>query len=98
MVNNPPGLAAEERHPAGADREDDQRLGGKRFDEPAGAELAGAGVEHAQHQPERQEVEQRADRAERQHEPADERDVPVRRRCSCSSSTRSVGMASWQVS
>ena len=37
--------AAEERDAAGADREDDQRLGGQRLDEPARAELAGAGVE-----------------------------------------------------
>ncbi len=42
-----------------------------------------------------EEVEHRAQRAEDRHEPADERDVPVRRRCSCSASTWSVGMASW---
>jgi len=35
------GPAAEERHPPGADREDDQRLGGKRFHEPAGANWTG---------------------------------------------------------
>ena len=40
------GPAAEERHPPGADREDDQRLGGKRFHEPAGAELDRPGVQH----------------------------------------------------
>ena len=74
------GPAAQERHSAGADREDDQRLCGKRFHEPAGAELDRAGVQHTQHQPECQEVEQRADRTERQHEPADECDVPMRRR------------------
>ena len=37
----------------------------------------GAGVEHAQHQPEGEEVEQRADRAEGHHEPTDEGDVPM---------------------
>jgi len=41
-------------------------------------ELHLPGVQDAEHQTEGQEVEQRADRAEREHEPADERDVPVR--------------------
>jgi hypothetical protein len=36
-------------------------------------------VQRTQHQPEGQEVEQRADRAEEQHEPADEGDIPMRR-------------------
>jgi len=35
---------------------------------PAGAELGGTGMQHTQHQPEGEEVEQRADRAENQHE------------------------------
>jgi hypothetical protein len=45
-VKHETGPAAEERHPPGADREDDQRLGGKRFHEPAGAELDRPGVQH----------------------------------------------------
>ena len=58
------GVAAEERDPAGADREDDQGLGGERLDEPAGAELGGAGVEDPQHDAEGDEVEHRAERPE----------------------------------
>ena len=45
----------------------------------------GPGVEDPEHDREGEEVEQRADRAEEEHEPADEADVPVRRaRGSCS--------------
>jgi hypothetical protein len=38
--------AAQERHPAGAHDEDDERLGGERLDEPARTELAVPGVQH----------------------------------------------------
>jgi len=55
------GPTAQEWHSSGADRKDDKRLDGKRFDEPAGAELRRPGVQDAKHQPERQEVEQRSD-------------------------------------
>jgi len=65
------GLAAQERNPAGADGENDQRLGGKGFHKPAGVELGLPGVQHAQHQPQGQKVKQRADRAEHEHEPAE---------------------------
>ena len=41
------------------------------------AELDGSGVQHTEHKPERHEVEQRTDRSEDQHEPADEDQVPV---------------------
>ena len=72
------GVAAEERDAAGADREDHQGLGGERLDEPARTELRRPGVEDPQHDAEGDEVEHRAERAEEDHEPADERDVPVR--------------------
>jgi hypothetical protein len=38
--------AAQERHPAGAHDEDDERLGGERLDEPARTELAVPSVQH----------------------------------------------------
>ena len=46
----------EERHPSGADEKHHQRLGGKRFDEPAAAELLMAGVQYAQHDEEGEKV------------------------------------------
>ena len=75
----PRRAAPEERDSPGADDEHDEGLGGERLDEPAGAELGRGGVEDPEHDGEGGEVEHRADRAEADHEPADEADVPVRR-------------------
>jgi hypothetical protein len=69
--------AADERDRPGADHEDDQGLGGQGLHEPAGLEQGRAGVEHPQHDAEGGEVEQGADRAEEDHELADEADVPA---------------------
>lgn len=71
------GPAAPERDPVGADHEDDQRLGREGFDEPSGAEQCRPRPEGTEHQGEGGEIEDRADRSEREHEPSDESDVPV---------------------
>ena len=63
-------MATEEGDAPGADREDDECLGGERFDEPAGPEQRRVGVEDPQHDGEGGGVEEGTDRPEEQHEAA----------------------------
>src|SRR5664279_3716283 len=58
------GPAVEEGDAAGADREDDQALGRERLDEPAQPKQRRVGVKGPDHDPERGEVEDAADRTE----------------------------------
>ena len=85
-------MAPEERHPARADYEDDECLGGERLHEPAGLKEAVGSLEHPEHDAERQEVKNGADRPKKEHEAPDERHVPMSRALKQLSSTRSVGM------
>src|SRR5450432_2740132 len=71
-------VATEEGDTARANREDDERLGGKRLNEPARPKLRGAGVKDAEHHREGRKVEDRTEWAEEDHEPANEPDVPMR--------------------
>src|SRR3954453_23113073 len=59
--------------------EDHQYLGHQRFNEPARLEQRLGGTEAPEQNTERQEVEQRADRAKNEHEVAYEIDIPMAR-------------------
>ncbi len=75
-----PGVRmAAQRIAAGADDEDHQYLGGDGLDEPAGVEQGLVGLEQCHQQVKSQQVEQRADGANGQHEVADEGHVPAPR-------------------
>ena len=93
------GPAAEERDPSGADDEDDEGLGGERFDEPARSGTAGAAAWKTQ--------SMTAKVAKSNTELIGPKRIMNRRmkpmsqcdgRASCSSSTRSVGIVIWLVS
>ena len=77
----PTGPALDERNLAGANHVDDQRLREERLHEPAGVEQGRVvpGVEHIQHDEERQVIEDRADRADKQNEALDFADRPFAR-------------------
>ena len=86
--------SARERIPARADDEDHEHLGRQRLDEPPGLEQRLVGVQHGKQHPERQEIEQRADRPDDPHEAAQQPQVPLLRDARARrASTRSKGIA-----
>src|SRR5208283_760685 len=60
-----------------ADDEKHQRLGGKRFDKPAGMKLRFAGVEEVEQDIEGEKVEDGADGSDEQHKIANQADIPA---------------------
>lgn len=68
------------------------------FDEPAGPEFPGDGVEDEEHEGEGRKIEGGGYWPEEEHEAPEEGDVPRDGASSCSLSTRSPGTASWPLS
>ena len=78
--------------------EEHQRLRGQRLNKPTCMEERLRGMEDAQHDEERQKIEEGADRADIDHDVANEADIPTARRDNRAISTLSVGIVTWERS
>jgi len=69
--------ATEEQHSPRADGEDDERLCGDGFNEPASLKFAVPSMKYQHHERRGREIKERADRSKQQHEATDIADIPV---------------------